>query len=154
MCVCVYVCVRACVRACVCVHACVCMCACVCNFHISDQREFLWFKCVVSQLNLVQLPIGMHIIMLQLPLVRCNDTRKPIQTSCITTIYIDTPNLRTIDYGFKLLGVLINFYSWIKLNLITKCSNGGYMKVYLQRGDCVKWVSTAHQWLEYFVAWI
>ena len=39
-----------------------------------------------SQWNVVQLPIGMHIIMIQLPLVCCNDTRKPMQTSCITTL--------------------------------------------------------------------
>ena len=54
-----------------------------------------------SQWNVVQLPIGMHIIMLQLPLVYCNDTRKPIQTSCITTLYIDTPNqLSTVGFSY------------------------------------------------------
>ena len=54
------------------------------HFHTSDQREFLWFKCDVSQpqlsrcvttslvcyttsqWNVVQLPIEMHIITLQL----------------------------------------------------------------------------------------
>ena len=49
-----------------------------------------------SQWNVVQLPIGMHIITLQLPLVCCNNTRKPIETNCSTTLYIDTPNLPSI----------------------------------------------------------
>ena len=73
--------------------------------YTSDQREFLWYKCdvsepqlsrcvITSQWNVVQLPIGMHIMMLELPLVCCNDIRKPLQTSCITTLYIDTLNLR------------------------------------------------------------
>ena len=34
-----------------------------------------------SQCNVVQLPIGMHIIMLQFLLVCYNDNRKPMQTS-------------------------------------------------------------------------
>ena len=36
---------------------------------------------ITFQWNAVQLPIGMYIIMLQLPLVCYNDTRKPIHSS-------------------------------------------------------------------------
>ena len=57
--------------------------------------QLSWYA-TTSQWNVVQLPIGMHIIMLQLSLVCCDDTRKPIQTSCITILYIDTPNLLSI----------------------------------------------------------
>ena len=43
------------------------------NFPVECGTTFQW--------NVVQLPIGMYIIMLQLPVVCCNDTRKPMQTS-------------------------------------------------------------------------
>ena len=39
-----------------------------------------WYA-TTSQWNVVQLPIVMHIIMLQHPLVCYNDTRKPMNTS-------------------------------------------------------------------------
>ena len=39
-----------------------------------------WYA-TTSQWNVVQLPSGIHIIMLQLPLLCYNDTRKPIQIS-------------------------------------------------------------------------
>ena len=40
--------------------------------------------------GVIQLPSGMW-YNFPLPLACCNDTRKPIQTSCITTLYIDIP---------------------------------------------------------------
>ena len=84
------------------------------HFHTSDQRGFLWFKSDVPQPQLpgvtynfpgvLQLSIGMSIIMLQLSLVCCNDTRKPIQTSCISYHSLYRHTKPTIDCGYQLLG--------------------------------------------------
>ena len=60
-----------------------------------------------SQWNVVQLPIGMHITMLQLPLVCYNDTREPMQISLIITLYISTP-YKLLIVGLNLL-VIISF---------------------------------------------
>ena len=54
-----------------------------------------------SHWNVVQLPIGMHIIMLQLPLVCCNDTRKPMHTGKLHITYILEERL--FDSGFKFI---------------------------------------------------
>ena len=62
-------------------------------YHNHSSPGALQLPCcaITSQWNVVQLPIGMHIIMLQHPLVCYNNTRKPMCTNCIITLYIDIP---------------------------------------------------------------
>ena len=64
--------------------------------HSSPGVLQLPWRATTFQWNVIQLHIVMYIIMLQLPLVCYNDTRKPIQTGYNTTLYTDTPNLLSI----------------------------------------------------------
>ena len=79
----------------------------------------------ISQWNVVQLPIGMHIIMLQYPLKCYNDTRKPMQTSWIIILYIVTP-YRLSYCGFEFVSdkivFRVRFVHFIDFNLVVKCS--------------------------------
>ena len=59
--------------------------------HSSPYVLQLSWCATTSQWNIIQLPIGMHIMMLQLTLVCYNDATNPIQTSQIITLNIDTP---------------------------------------------------------------
>ena len=70
--------------------------------HSSPSVLQLPWCATTSQWNVVQLPIGMHIIILQHPLECYNDTRKPMQTSLIITFYIVTP-YRLSNVGLNLL---------------------------------------------------
>ena len=103
--VCMYVCMYVCryVRMYVRTYACMYVCmyvSCICNTfthqiikgsfcglnvmyhnHSSPGVLQLPWCANTSQWNVVQLPSGMHIIMLQLPLLCYNDTRIPMQTS-------------------------------------------------------------------------
>ena len=74
--------------------------------------------------------------------VCCSDARKSLQTSCITILYTDTPyQLSIVDLNLLDINQFMQMDKAEFSRQVAKYflySNGGCMKVYMQRGGSLK----------------